>query len=141
MFDDMTNDLDYGNLSERLVKAVPALKERYEKELEWWKGEWAGPHNIYGAILNPYLTAKLESHSKEDQAELDRIFAFLEELASSEDVHIQEVLAYTVLEYLYGMPDLFERAGTYMRPLTQKIRDDVVEFWRRYRAWAESGGS
>jgi hypothetical protein len=111
MSDDMTNDLNYGNLSERLVKAVPALKSAYDKELEWWQGEWAGPHIIYGDILNPYLTAKLESHNKEDQAELDRIFAFLEELATSEDVHIQEVLAYTVLEYFYGR-DLLERAGT-----------------------------
>jgi len=51
--------LTYDNLSEKLVEAVPEIKEQYAQELRWWGDETPGQHVIYGDLLNPYIVSLL----------------------------------------------------------------------------------
>lgn len=84
-------------LHEKLVEAIPELEKAYKEELEDWD-EFPGNHNILGNVLNPFLVELLEQPNKQNLKQ--RIFAFLELMALSEDVKVQEVLSVTVLERL-----------------------------------------
>jgi hypothetical protein len=116
-------------MSEKLVEAIPELKAGYEEELKWWGKEEAGAHNIYGDLLNPYLLSSLKSEPRSQTQEdiLKRVFAFLEELANHDDPHVQEVVAVTVLERLYGA-GLLEKARRYMGPATLQMSKEIEEW-------------
>jgi hypothetical protein len=64
---------------------------------------------------------------------LREIFEFIEELAKNQDIHVQEVVAWTVLEDLLG-ENLLERARAFMQPSTMVMSHEVEEFWERVPA-------
>ena len=117
----------FHNLGEKLVEAIPELRPQYEQELKWWGDEEPGPHKIYGDLLTPYLVSLLNSDAQEEI--LKRIFAFLEELANHEDVHVQEVVAFSVLEQLGADEQLLQKARKYMSPKTLQFSHEVEAFW------------
>lgn len=123
------NELTYENLAEKMIEAIPELAPQYQQELEWWGEEEPGAHNIYGDILTPYLISLLKSDSQEGI--LKRIFAFLEKLANHEDVHVQEVVAFSVCEQLGDHKELLARARKYMGVSTLRISHEVEAFWGR----------
>lgn len=123
------SEITFENVSEKLVEAIPELKPAYEKELEWWHGEEAGAHNIYAEVLNQYLISLLQSEANpETEESLRRIFKFLEELSNHQDVRVQEVVAVTVIERLYGA-DLLEKARRYIGPATLQMSREI-EDWK-----------
>lgn len=120
--------ITYESLSKRLIETVPELAPQYEKELEWWGGEEAGAHNIYGDVLNPYLISLLQSDPNPGTEEvLNRIFAFLEVLSKHPDVHVPEVVGVTVLEVLLGA-GLLEKARRYMGPATLQMSKEIEDW-------------
>lgn len=123
------SEITFENMSEKLVEAIPELKPAYEKELQWWRGEEAGAHNIYAEVLNTHLLSLLESVvDTQTEETLSRIFKFLEELSNHEDIRIQEVVGVTVIERLYGA-GLLEKARRYMGPATLQMSREIEE-WR-----------
>jgi len=112
-----------------LVDAVPELRSQYEQEVKWWGEEEPGAHNIYGDLLTPHLISLLKSDEQEDT--LKRIFALLEKLANHEDVHVQEVVAFSVLEQLGGDKELLQKARRYMGPKTLQFSHEVEKSWGR----------
>jgi hypothetical protein len=123
------SEITFENMSDKLVEALPELKLAYEKELEWWRGEEAGAHNIYSEILNPFLISLLQSESRSQAEEqiLKRAFAFLEGLANHSEPHVQEVVGATVIERLYGA-GLLEKARRYMGPATLQMSREIEEW-------------
>jgi hypothetical protein len=123
------SEITFENMSEKLVEAIPELRPAYEKELEWWKGQDAGAHNIYSEVLNLYLLSSLKSKSRSqvEDATIKRVFAFLEELSNHNDPHVQEVVGATVLERLYGA-GLLEEARRYMGPATLQMSREIEEW-------------
>jgi len=117
----------YDGLARTLIEAFPELRERYEKELDWWGSEKPGQHVVYGDIFTPYLVELLEADR--DIEGLERAFELLEELIANRDVRVQEVAVVTVLEYLQGKPSLLRRAEPYMGPLASAAVRDLEEFW------------
>lgn len=125
----MANSMDaitYDNLGEKLVEALPELRSAYEAELREWVSDKPGPHVIYGDVLNPHLLALLESGGSEET--LCRIFAFLERLANHEDVHVQEVVAVTVVARLLGNKALLNRARQCMGAATLRISHEMEDW-------------
>lgn len=106
----------YKMANRALVEAIPELREVYESEVAAWGGEEMGSHVVYGTILNPYLDELLQSDEPEAEPVLNRIFAFLEELAADADPYMAEVAITTVAEYLEGDPARLDRARSYMGP-------------------------
>lgn len=122
----------YEDLTNLLAATVPHLRESIEAVREWWAPDTPGQHVIYGDIFNPYLAELLEAGTNEKA--LTEAFALLEDLAKSNEVHVQEVAGYTVLEELLTNEALLARARNFMGPATLALLSDVEEFWRRLRA-------
>ena len=121
----------YEGLTDLLAARVPELREQIDTVRRLWEPDVPGQHVVYGDILIPYLVTLLNaSHDTED---LQELFAFIEELAKSPDVHVQEVVAFTILEGLLG-ENLLEKARPFMGPATIALSSDMEEFWARVRA-------
>lgn len=122
----------FDNLATHLVAAVPELRSQYESELEWWGAE-PGAHIVFGDLLDPYLISLLEANAR---PQIERIFAFLEELANHEDIRVQEVVAVTVCERLGDKAEWLTLARQYMGKKTLRFSQEIEEFWGREKAIA-----
>jgi hypothetical protein len=121
----------YEELTDLLAAKVPELREEIEAVCEWWAPETPGQHVIYEDILVQYLIKLIEEGTADRR--LQELFVFVEELAKNPDVHIQEVVAYTVLEGLLG-EDLLDYVRPFMGPATLVMSDEVEQFWAEVRA-------
>ena len=121
--------IPFDNLAEALINVVPALKPQYESELHWWGEEKPGVHIIFGDILTPYILTLLESNAQEEM--LQHIFAFLEQLANQQDLHVQEVVSVSVCERLGDKQEWLAKARTYMGPATLHLSQEIEAFWGR----------
>ncbi len=127
------------HVAEALVAAIPALRAAYDEERRQWGDEPPGPRVIFGDILNPYLLTLL--HTGEQKATLRQIFAFLEELAQHEDLHIQELVAVTVCERLGDDAIALAAASRYMGAQTRQFSTEVEAFWGRRDLKTEAPGA
>ena len=123
------SQLHYDHVAEALVEAVPELRAAYDEERRQWGDEPPGPHVIFGDLLNPYLLTLL--HTGQQKVKLRQIFAFLEELAQHEDIHIQELVAVTVCERLGDDSIALQAASRYMGARTRLFSNEVEAFWGR----------
>ncbi|ERK29123.1 DUF7674 family protein [Clostridium intestinale] len=121
--------MKYCNLSKELIICIPELRTIYEQELELWDGEDPGAHNIFGDVLNPFLIQELRKNIKGEL--LERIFEFLEKMATSNDVLVKEVLGCTVLERIGDDKAILKKAEKYMKKETKKISEEIENGWRK----------
>ena len=119
--------LRYDDLSSKLIEEFPELRARYEDEIKWWGSERPGQHIVYGDIFTPFLLELLQSGK--DRHRLERAFALIEALLSSEDVKVQEVAVVTVLEYLQGKQNLLKVAEPFLGSLASSAVRDLEQFW------------
>ncbi len=114
-------------LGEALVEAVPELCADYEENKSFYSEEAFKDHLIYGMVLNPSL---IEWLNKNDNPELlIRVFDFLEELASSSDWKIRNVVTITVCERIDSDERALRAAHRYMGLNTRKLADEIAEYW------------
>ena len=85
-------------LNQRLIASLPELKPRYQDEVDWQDGDDTGSHVVYGDVLAPAMECLLE-HGDNHLAQ--RYFEFLETLLALKDDYVEEVVALSVIEYLY----------------------------------------
>lgn len=121
--------MEYCNLSKELIICILELRDMYEQELEIWDGEDPGAHNIFGDILNPFLIEALYKNS--DIELLKKVFVFLESMATSNDLLVQEVLGCTVLERIGDDKIILKKAKKYMKKETKKISEEIENGWGR----------
>lgn len=119
--------MEYSNLVQKMLRAIPEVNPMYEKELDWW--EEILPHIIFGDVLNPYIITLLREGNA-DQT-LEKAFDFLEQMAISSDERVQEVLAVTVLEQLGDDPLILEKARQYMGSETREMSTEIEKGWGR----------
>ena len=120
--------MTYEQANEKLVEALPELAEAYRAQVEWWGDQTPRQHVVYGLLLNPYIDRLLQQDGGE--ADLRRIFAFLEILSQNPDPHVQELVSFTVCEHLGGDLEKLRQARHYMGPATLKLSGEVEKFWR-----------
>jgi hypothetical protein len=116
-------DFTYDEASERLIEAVPEIREAYEKELAWWKGEKPGQFIIYEDIFKPYLISLL--FSADEPERLRAIFEFLETLAASPDQDVRNLLYVAICEVLVAEDALLSAARQYAGPATLDMLRDA----------------
>lgn len=124
------------NATERLFEAVPQVKPVYDQRASqserWFIDDDGRPmlHIVFGDTLSPYLERLLSDANlaKEHRSELEGIFAFLEEMATSPHEPVQNVLVVTVLEGLRSTQEMWDRAREFMGPRTNDLADPV-ERW------------
>jgi len=120
-------DVTWENMIEKLRLVVPELEERHRRELAWWGEEEPGRHPFYHVVLNEYLTGLLDAGNNESI--LQRIFEFIEELATHTDQRIREVVTDTILERLVDKKEWIVAARPYMGPETLQMSGEVERFW------------
>lgn len=110
--------LTSNNIIESFLETIPEMKDTYKDEIEWWEGEFPGLHNIFGDVLNPFLLEHLKM--EENRVLLQRIFDFLEEMATSTDNDIDNVLVVTILARIGDDIECLKKAVKYMGSNTLK---------------------
>lgn len=119
--------MDYNNVVQKMLKAIPEVTPMYEKELDWW--DEILPHIVFGDVVNPYIIRLLREGNAEQIVQ--KVFNFLEQMAICSDERVQEILAVTVLEQLGDDPTILGVARQYMGHETKKMSDEVERGWGR----------
>ena len=84
-------------LNFKLTETFPDLMGNYRKETEWQDGDETGSHVIYADVFVPFVKEQMQA---ENEQVLERIFAFVEAMLSSDDAYASEVIFLSVLESL-----------------------------------------
>ena len=119
--------IELNALGEALIEAIPELRTEYFENKRFYSREAFKGHLIYGTVLNPHL---MKWFDEEDNPELlARTFDFLEELASSEDEEVRNVVTVTVCERIDDSDKALQVAHRYMATNTRKLADEIAEYW------------
>lgn len=124
--------LTYENIVENLFKRFPELKQRYAEDIKWIQDTFAnksskGQTVYFDKCFCDYIGRNIVLQP-ENLCRLKQIFAFLEEMASSDDVDVQDLLQVTVLEYLRSWFQLQSRAQQLMGPNTLRLFNVVKQY-------------
>ena len=115
--------LNYDTVNECLMMRFPELTILFEEQISLWGEDNLLPHCFYAYTLNKYVTELLRENS--DSQQIKKIFQFYEEMASSEDVEVRNLLQVTLLEYLWDEEIVFRNALQHMQPKTRIINSDI----------------
>lgn len=123
--------MKYNSLIEEIFKAIPELREEYNSKAEEnLIDEETGVHIVFGVIIVPYLVELLKRENDKDKEVLRRTFIFFEEMAKSDDVLIQEVLEFTIIEsFIDEGKEVLSNAYKYMLEETKKSSSAVERFF------------
>lgn len=124
--------MKYNSLIEDIFNAIPELREEYSSKAEEnLIDEETGVHIVFGMIIVPYLVKLLKMKENYECKEvLRRIFIFFEEMAKSDDVLIQEVLEFTIIESIIDEgKEILSNAYKYMLDETKKSTREVERFF------------
>ena len=100
----------------------------------------SGKADVVTTIINKFNTAEKMEHKNfsrdvfllvdesQDDIKIEKIFAFLEDMAVSEDQEVRNLLQVTVLEYLRSWYLLQSRSEKLMLPETKKLFDCVKSY-------------
>ena len=121
-----------------LVSVFPDLRDQYEELIAWWTDpeymdhddddDFPGNHVIYGDIFTPYLIRLLWGFPEEVE-HVDAAFDFLEGMCLNEDVRVQEVAVFTVLEYISGRSRLLALARPHLGPVSRWELEQLQGAW------------
>jgi hypothetical protein len=126
--------LRYECLGEALIESFPELRGAYEVEMAWWGQEKAGAHVLYGNLLNPFIEKAIADY---DEAVLKRIGHHLDLLAANQDLKIQEVMAFSVIEHFIADSFMLSILKSFLGSKSLKICAEVEDFWDRMPPAAE----
>ena len=115
----------YEELCQILGKRFPELALQISHYFDIWGSEYL-PHLLYNEVLNPYVKELLRGASNNDS--LGKVFQFYEELATSEDEEVRNLLQVTLLEVLWDEKVILEKAYTHMLPETRKANERIREY-------------
>ncbi len=97
------------------------------KEKENLIDETDGIHIVFGMVIVPYILHIVQNNK---MPEINKVFSFLENMAMCEDVKVNEVLDFTVLEQLADEGhDTLEQCKQYMGKNTLKHCEEVEKYF------------
>ena len=122
----------YAEIVNELLAEFPEISKNYAEEIAWikdtFKGQEIGGQTIYfDRCFCDYIGRLLVDESQDD-IKIEKIFAFLEDMAVSEDQEVRNLLQVTVLEYLRSWYLLQNESEKRMLPETKKIFDRVKSY-------------
>lgn len=119
--------LTYQNVDKEMVESFPELQDAYSKELKFWEGETPGQYNIFGFVFMPFVIGLM--NFKQPKL-LERIFSFVERMATSEDKKVVELVSAEILERLTDKQEWWTRAKKYMGPKTLELSKETEKWFR-----------
>ena len=118
--------MKYATLVEDFMIRFPELDPLFQEELQFYEGKEMLPHCFLGDVLNCYVTELLRKNT--DQQQIQKIFNFYEELASSGDWNVSNLLQVTLLEYLWDEKPVYKNALKYMLPNTRSFNNAIARY-------------
>lgn len=120
--------MKYEDLYNDFKRDIFEGKEFYEKkEKENSIDESVGMHIIFGLVVVPYIIYLLQI---KDISTLKKIFKFLERMAISRDIKVNEVLDFTILEQLADEGhDLLFQCKPYMGTNTLQHCEEIEKYF------------
>lgn len=122
----------YAEIVNELLAEFPEISKNYEEEITWIKDTFQGQDTegqtvYFDRCFCDYIGRLLVDESQDD-IKIEKIFAFLEDMAVSEDQEVRNLLQVTVLEYLRSWYLLQNESEKRMLPETKKIFDRVKSY-------------
>lgn len=122
----------YSEIVNELLKEFPEISRRYAEELAWIQDtfqdqETRGQTIYFDRCFCDYIGRLLVSE-RQDNVKIKKVFVFLEDMATSEDQEVKNLLQVTVLEYLRSWYLLQSRSEKLMLPETKKIFAHVKSY-------------
>lgn len=118
------NKLNNYELNKLLVKMYPNLSEKYKDEVDWQEGDYTGSHTVYGDVFTPYLISCI---AKNESVEIRKAFMYVETLLETENLYVEEVIAFSVLEsilYLFKeKKELYDLLGKKTKKIVKELLD------------------
>ena len=115
-----------------LLKEFPEISKNYEEEITWIKDTFqnqeTGGQTIYFDRCFCDYIGRLLMNKCQDNIKIEKVFAFLENMAVSEDQEVRNLLQVTVLEYLRSWYLLQNKSEKLMLPETKKIFAHVKSY-------------
>lgn len=122
----------YSGIVNDLLKEFPEISENYAEEIAWikdtFKGQETRGQTIYFDRCFCDYIGRLLVNECQDNTKIKKVFAFLEDMAVSEDQEVRNLLQVTVLEYLRSWYLLQNKSEKFMLPETKKIFDCVKSY-------------
>ena len=118
-------ELTYGIFRDELVREFPEMRDDAQIDATVLD-EYDEPHAIVALLFDPMMMSAIQERN---EALVDRIFAFLERMATSNDQVVVSVLTTGVLERLGNDTEDLRRAIPHMRPQTRELSKEVEVWW------------
>jgi len=130
-------NINYQNVVQALLDAIPEIKSKYEEKRKQWaatskKDDFhTVPTIVYEGVFVPYVKFLFDSGA---EAELKKVFIFLERLSSDFNERLKNLVEVPVCE---DLDDYLERARQYMGPRTLQLS---IEFENHMNEIAKNRG-
>jgi hypothetical protein len=121
------NGLVYRSIRNVFLERFPELWEQIEKKYAAHynlKTQIPGTYPLFEEILKPRVIELLESGADDDS--LKRTFSFYEEMASSQDDEVANLVWKSILEPLASDKKLIATAWKYMREKTKALAREIA---------------
>ena len=115
-------DTNTKQLNKLLIEKFPELEEKYHDEVDWQEGDETGSHVVYGDVFAPYIEKIIDEKKNE---ELEKIFAFIEEILSKNEKYSAEVILFSVLERLIVDKEKFQVCKKYVGKFTEMAINEM----------------
>ena len=124
----------YSDIIDNLLNEFPEISRQYAEELDWLRETFQGRETkgqtlYFDRCFCDYIGCLLQNEGR-NNGEIEKVFAFLEEMAVSEDGEVRNLLQVTVLEYLRSWALLQSRGEKRMGPETKKLFEGVKKYLR-----------
>ena len=110
--------MDIKQLNRLLISKFPELEREYHEEVDWQEGDETGSHVVYGDVLTPYIEKII---IQQNNAEIQKVFAFIEEILTRNEKYSDEVIMFSVLERLMLDKEQFQSCKKYFGKYTEQI--------------------
>lgn len=104
-------------LNQLLINKFPELEKEYHEEVDWQEGDETGSHVVYGDVFTPYIEKNI---IQQNDAEIQKVFVFIEEILTRKEKYSDEVIMFSVLERLMLDKEQFQSCKKYWGKHTEK---------------------
>ena len=116
-------DLRYSVIVDSLLAAIPELRPQQDA-LQMEIGPDVLPFLTVELVLEPFLRGLLSANAPADT--MRRVFAFLEEMAQSQNVEVVNLLYVGIFEHWAGEPETLSRAREHLGEGTRRVARDAA---------------
>lgn len=113
----------YRTFVNSLLTALPEVKSRYDLLQEQVQLN-ESPHMVVALVLEAFAKDVLKS--KADESVRRKVFAFLEQMANSQDIEVVNLLYVGIFEDWAGEKETLAQAWKYMGTSTKQIASDAA---------------